>query len=313
MLWGVSCWPSGVPWGALGVAWAPLGASRWSFGVPLASFGVRWVSLGGPLVPQGGLLGGSWVAFWLPWCGLVCFLVALGVSRGFLWRLRGLARNQAATKEQSKRTRDTPTRTQYPLQNRASRSMTHRFLAPLVWPGAFFGGPRGFSRILVAFPRAGQRPSTKKRAVETQAGHTHTHATSFTKPRFPFHDSQVRAGACFARQVQYFRGVDLNKGTLVPEGSLGAFWGSFGSLLGCLGVPWGVSCWPSGVPWGALGVVSVPLGAPGCPLGGSRVAFGSLCCRLGRLLVALWCLEGSPEAQQYKKKPRFPFYVVTGL
>ena len=128
-LWGalgVSCWPSGVPWGALGVSWAPLGASRWSFGVPLASFGVRWVSLGGPLVPQGGLLGGSWVAFWLPWCGLVRFLVALGVSRGFLWRFRGLARNPAAKKEQSKRKRDTPTRTQHPLQNRASRSMTHR-------------------------------------------------------------------------------------------------------------------------------------------------------------------------------------------
>ena len=65
------------------------------------------------------------------------------------------------------------------------------FLAPLVWPGAFFCGPRGFSRILVAFPRAGQKPSSKKRAVETQAGHTHTHTTSFTKPRFPFHDSQV--------------------------------------------------------------------------------------------------------------------------
>ena len=127
VLWGVACWLSGVPWGALGVSWAPLGASRWSFGVPLASFGVRWVSLGGPLVPQGGLLGGSWVAFWLPWCGLVRFLVALGVSRIFLWRFRGLARNPAAKKEQSKRKRDTPTRTQHPLQNRASRSMTHRF------------------------------------------------------------------------------------------------------------------------------------------------------------------------------------------
>ena len=52
----------------------------------------------------------------------------------------------------------------------------------------------------------------------------------------------------FARQVQYFRGVDLNKGTLVPEGSLGAIWGSFCSLLGCLWVLWGLSCWPSGVP-----------------------------------------------------------------
>ena len=43
------------------------------------------------------------------------------------------------------------------------------------------------------------------------------------------------------------------------------------------------------------------------------MALGSPCCRLGRLLVAFWCLEGSPEAQQYKKKPRFPFYVLTGL
>ena len=48
-------------------------------------------------------------------------------------------------------------------------------------------------------------------------------------------------------------------------------------------------------------------------LGPAWVALGSPSCRLGRLLVALWCLEGSPEAQQYKKKPRFPFYVLTGL
>ena len=54
--------------GSLGVSWAPLGASRWSFGVPLASFGVRWVPLGAPLVPQGGLLGGSWVAFLVGFC-----------------------------------------------------------------------------------------------------------------------------------------------------------------------------------------------------------------------------------------------------
>ena len=132
--------PAGVLWGALGVSWGPLGASRWSFGVPLAFFGVRWVSFGAPLVPQGGLLGGSWVAFWLPWCGLVRFLVALGVSRGFLWRFRGLARN----------------------------------------------------------------PAAKKRAVETQAGHTHTHATSFTKPRFPFHDSQVSFWAVFGRFLVVF-------------------------------------------------------------------------------------------------------------
>ena len=201
VLGGVSCWPSGVLWAALGVTWAPLGASRWSFGVPLASFGVRWVSLGGPLVPQGALLSGSWVAFWLPWCRLVRFLVALGVSRGFFWRFRGLARN----------------------------------------------------------------PAAKKRAVETQAGHTHTHATSFTKPRFPFHDSQVPLGGCFARQVQYFRGVDLNKGTLVPEGSLGAFWGSFCSLLGCLWVLWGLSCWPLGSPgmrWASFRCPLVPQGAP---------------------------------------------------
>ena len=116
----------GSPWGALGVAWAPLGASRWSFGVPLASFGVRWVSLGGPLVPQGGLLGGSWVAVWLPWCRLVRFLVALGVSRILLAFPRAGQEPSSNKKEQSKRKRDTPTRTQHPLQNRASRFMTHR-------------------------------------------------------------------------------------------------------------------------------------------------------------------------------------------
>ena len=96
---------SGVLWGALGVSWGPLGAPRWYFGRLVGVFLA-------PLVPSG------------------AFLVALGVSRGFLWRFRGLARN----------------------------------------------------------------PAAKKRAVETQAGHTHTHATSFTKPRFPFHDSQVLTG-----------------------------------------------------------------------------------------------------------------------
>ena len=193
VLLGVSWWPSGVPWGAVGVSRVPLGAPRWL---------------------SGSLVCGSWGA-----------LLSCGASLGGSLVSRGLARSPAAQKE-----------TALPVL------CTHRF----------------------------------------------------------------------ARQVQYFRGVDLNKGTLVPEGSLGAIWGSFGSLLGCLWVLWGVPCWPSGVPWGALGVFSVPLGAPGCPSGGSRVAFGLLCCRLGRLLVALWCLEGSPEAQQYKKKPRFPFYVLTG-
>ena len=126
--------------GSLGVLWVSLGRPLVPLGVPLASFGVHWVSLGGPLVPQGGLLGGSWVAFWLPWCGLVRFLVALGVSRGFLWRFRGLARNPAAKKEQSKRKRDTPTRTQHPLQNRASRSMTHRFCRSGFRFGLFLAG-----------------------------------------------------------------------------------------------------------------------------------------------------------------------------
>ena len=128
-VWGALGCSGGCLVGLLGSLGVPLGCSGGSLAGSLGSLGVRWVSLGGPLVPQGGLLGGSWVAFWLPWCGLVRFLVALGVSRGFLWRFRGLARD----------------------------------------------------------------PAPKKRAVETQAGHTHTHATSFTKPRFPFHDSQVQA------------------------------------------------------------------------------------------------------------------------
>ena len=148
-----------MPWGALGglllAFWGPLGClgcllgDPWCFKVVCwcpscvrrGALGVSW----GPSLPQGGLLGGSWVAFWLPWCRLVRFLVALGVSRGFLWRFRGLARN----------------------------------------------------------------PAAKKRAVETQAGHTHTHATSFTKPRFPFHDSQVYGASFFDHCFVVFQCVVL--------------------------------------------------------------------------------------------------------
>ena len=127
VLWGVSCWPSGVPWGALGVARALLGASRGSFGVPLASFGVRWVSLGGPLVPQSGLLGGSWVAVWLPWCRLVRFLVVLGVSRGFFWRFRGLARNPAAKKSSRNASGTHPHARNIPYKTALPVPCTHRF------------------------------------------------------------------------------------------------------------------------------------------------------------------------------------------
>ena len=90
-------------------------------------------------------------------------------------------------------------------------------------------------------------------------------------------------------------------------------WEPFGALLCHF---WGASGCSGGSlagPLGSLGVLWVTLGAQGWPLGASWVALGSPCCRRGRLLVALWCREGSPEAQQYKKKPRFPFYVLTGL
>ena len=92
--------PSGVLWGALGVARGPLGAPRWFFG--------RLV--GGCLAP------------------LVPSSVFFGGPRGFSRILVAFPREtQQQKKEQSKRKRDTPTRTQHPLQNRASRSMTHRF------------------------------------------------------------------------------------------------------------------------------------------------------------------------------------------
>ena len=127
MLWGVSCWPSGVPlwcfgcrlgapwcfkvvfwcpsgvlWGALGVSWGTLGAPKWSFG---------WL-VGGclaALVPSGAFFGGP-----------------RGFSRILLAFPRA-GQKPSSKKEQSKRKRDTPTRKQHPLQNRASRSMTHRF------------------------------------------------------------------------------------------------------------------------------------------------------------------------------------------
>ena len=93
--------PSGVLWGALGVSRVPLGAPRWSFGPLVGDFLA-------PLVPSGAFVGGP---------------------RGFSRILVAFPRpeTQQQKKEQSKRKRDTSTRTQHPLQNRASRSMTHRF------------------------------------------------------------------------------------------------------------------------------------------------------------------------------------------
>ena len=116
------------------------------------------MSLGRPVVPQGGLL----VSFWrplgcvgcllrAPWCPKVVLWVARGWLFGslgaawcvFWWPSRFLADSFGVSggwaetqqhknwgQEQSKRKRDTPTRTQHPLQNRASRSMTHRFWVP---------------------------------------------------------------------------------------------------------------------------------------------------------------------------------------
>ena len=148
----------------------------------LVPFGVAWGALGGLLLAFWGPLGCFRCLLGAPWCLQVVFWCPSGV----LWGALGVSWGPLGAPRWS------------------FGRLVGGFLAPLVWPGAFFGGPRGFSRILVAFPRAGQRPSTKKRAVETQAGHTHTHATSFTKPRFPFHDSQVSFWGVFGRFLLVF-------------------------------------------------------------------------------------------------------------
>ena len=107
--------PSAHFWGASGCSWGSLAG-------PLGSLGVLWVSLGRPLVLQGGLL----VSLWRPLGCVGCLLGPLGAPKwSFGWLVGGC-------------------------------------LAALVPSGAFFGGPRGFSRILLAFPRAGQKPSSKK-------------------------------------------------------------------------------------------------------------------------------------------------------
>ena len=75
---------------------------------------------------------------------------------------------------------------------------------PLVPPGAFFGGPRGLSQILVAFPRAGQKPSSIKTMGKSNrnASGTHPHARNIPyKTALP-----VPCKLRFARQVRYFQG-----------------------------------------------------------------------------------------------------------
>ena len=62
-------------------------------------------------------MGVHWWCFGRPWKFLAD---SFGVSEGW-------PETQQQKKEQSKRKRDTPTRTQHLLRNRASRSMTHRF------------------------------------------------------------------------------------------------------------------------------------------------------------------------------------------
>ena len=130
---------------------------------------VPWGAVGGLLLASWGPLGCFGCRLGAPWC----FTVDFWYPSGVVWGALGVSWGPLGAPRWS------------------FGRIVGGFLASLVWPGAFFGGPRGYSRILVALPRAGQKPSSKKRAVETQAGHTHTHATSFTKPRFPFHDSQV--------------------------------------------------------------------------------------------------------------------------
>ena len=140
-----------------------IGAPAWRGGFRFGLFGglllafwgplvVLWVSLGRPLVLQGGLLVSLWrplgcvgCLLGAPWCPKVVFWAARGWlfgSLGAVWCVfwwpsgfladscgvsEGWPETQQQKKEQSKRKRDTPTRTQHPLQNRASRSMTHRF------------------------------------------------------------------------------------------------------------------------------------------------------------------------------------------
>ena len=129
-----------------------MGCSGGSLAGLLGSLGVLWVSLGRPLVPPCGALVSLWrplgcvgCLLGAPWCLKVVFWAARGWlfgSLGAVWCVfswssgfladscgvsEGWTETQQQKKEQSKRKRDTPTRTQHPLQNRASRSMTHRF------------------------------------------------------------------------------------------------------------------------------------------------------------------------------------------
>ena len=116
------------------------------FGVPLGALGGLLLASWGPLGCFGCRLGAPW-----------CFKVVFWCPSGVLWGALGVSWGPLGASRWS------------------FGRLVNGFLAPLVWPGACFGGPRGFSRILVAFLRAGQKPSSKKKSGRNANG-THPHA-----------------------------------------------------------------------------------------------------------------------------------------